>query len=572
MSATETPVKRVAYYKGCLASLSAKELDSSTQALAPMVGLELVELESVTCCGAGDIHEAEPDYYLHLNARILAYAEATGCDMLMTVCNVCTLNLRQANFMLQGDADLLARVNENLATVGVPAYSGNVEVRHFLWEIAEGDGYERLKEAAHRGLKGLKVAPFYGCQILRPSKIMGFEDPDRPWSLERIIEACGGEAIDYPAKVKCCGFPIIAAREETALGEVIQPIEQAIEAGADVMVTPCPLCHLSLDAWQQKLEASTGPRVPDADPPPRPARRSGGRPRGSGAEVQAPHRRPAAGARAAGSLGGRAAVRRRRRRPRLGPARGRVGAVQGAGARAAGAAAGAGRRPDRPSLGLPLRRPVAGDRRRLAGGRLGPRAEAGPRRGQRRPPDPSAGRADASRELVRVLPRPNFVVLGNHDIALSRDPQARRSDLRELEPATLLRDEGRAARAAGPDRVDRRRRPAADRAGRRGSTRTGSPERPTSRSCSATTRACSTCSSRDASTSCSPATCTTARSRFRSRAGRSASRIRPRASTPASTGRRRRRCTSRAGLGTTFVPFRFAARPEATELVLQTAG
>jgi succinate dehydrogenase / fumarate reductase cytochrome b subunit len=87
---------------------------------------------------------------------------------------------------------------------------------------------------------------------------MGFEDPDRPWSLERIIEACGGEAIDYPAKIKCCGFPIIQAREETAMGELIQPVEQAMEAGADVMVTPCPLCHLSLDAWQQKLEASTG--------------------------------------------------------------------------------------------------------------------------------------------------------------------------------------------------------------------------------------------------------------------------------------------------------------------------
>ena len=88
---------KVAYYKGCLASLSAKELDTSTQALAPKLGIELDELESVTCCGAGDIHEAEPDYYLHLNARILAYAEATGADTLMTICNVCTLNLRQAN-------------------------------------------------------------------------------------------------------------------------------------------------------------------------------------------------------------------------------------------------------------------------------------------------------------------------------------------------------------------------------------------------------------------------------------------------------------------------------------------
>jgi succinate dehydrogenase / fumarate reductase, cytochrome b subunit len=251
-------MKRVAYYKGCLASLSAKELDSSTQALAPKVGLELVELETVTCCGAGDIHEAEPDYYLHLNARILAYAEAAGCDELLTVCNVCTLNLRQANWQLKNDDGLRERVSNNLERVGVPPYSGNVEVRHLLWEIAEGEGYELLKQSAHKGLKGLKIAPFYGCQILRPSKLLGFEDPDRPWSLERIIEACGGTAIDYPAKIKCCGFPIIQAREETALGELIQPIEQAKEAGADAIVTPCPLCHLSLDAWQSKLKESTG--------------------------------------------------------------------------------------------------------------------------------------------------------------------------------------------------------------------------------------------------------------------------------------------------------------------------
>src|SRR5215470_11460258 len=127
---------KVAYYKGCLASLSAKELDISTQALAPMLDLELEELESVTCCGAGDIHEAEPDYYLHLNARILAYAEATGCDTLMTVCNVCTLNLRQANYQLQIDGALRERVNDNLEAVGVPPYAGKVEVLHFLWLVA----------------------------------------------------------------------------------------------------------------------------------------------------------------------------------------------------------------------------------------------------------------------------------------------------------------------------------------------------------------------------------------------------------------------------------------------------
>src|SRR5947199_9318249 len=152
-------MQRVAYYTGCLAALSAKELNTSTKALAPKLGLELVELESVTCCGAGDIHEAEPDYYLHLNARILAYAEETGCDTLMTICNVCTLNLRQANWQLKNDEALRERVSTNLAAVGVPRYEGSVEVKHLLWLISEGEGYELLKSVAHRGLKGLKIAP-----------------------------------------------------------------------------------------------------------------------------------------------------------------------------------------------------------------------------------------------------------------------------------------------------------------------------------------------------------------------------------------------------------------------------
>src|SRR5256714_14617038 len=95
-----------------------------------MLGLELDELESVTCCGAGDIHEAEPDYYLHLNARILAYGAATGAETLMTICNVCTLNLRQANWQLINDPDLRARGNTNLPTVGVPPDENDIEVKH----------------------------------------------------------------------------------------------------------------------------------------------------------------------------------------------------------------------------------------------------------------------------------------------------------------------------------------------------------------------------------------------------------------------------------------------------------
>ena len=198
----------------------------------------------------------------------------SGIPTILTICNVCTLNLRQANKKLQQDGDELERVNRNLAEVGAATYSGGVDVRHLLWEVSEGDGYERFKEIAVRSLEGLKVAPFYGCQILRPSKLLGFEaDPDRPQSLERLIEACGAEAIDYEAKVKCCGFPIVLAREDVALGMAVQPLAQARDAGADVIVTPCPLCHLSLDAWQQKAEKQAGRAAQRADPAPRAAAR-----------------------------------------------------------------------------------------------------------------------------------------------------------------------------------------------------------------------------------------------------------------------------------------------------------
>ena len=253
-------MRRIAYYKGCLAGLSARELDYATRALAPKLGLELVELENVTCCGAGDIQTADPDYALHLNARILSEAEHAGLDTILTVCNVCTLNLRQAAAQLSDD-ELRARVNENLERAGARTYSGRVEVTHLLWLIARGEGLERLKEVAVKKLGGLRVAPFYGCQLLRPSALMGFEDPDRPSSLEAVIEVCGGEPVDYPAKTLCCGFPILLAREKTSLAELKRPLEQAREAGAEAMVTSCPLCHLSLDGWQRSVERARGKKL-----------------------------------------------------------------------------------------------------------------------------------------------------------------------------------------------------------------------------------------------------------------------------------------------------------------------
>ena len=122
-------------------------------------------------------------------------------------------------------------------------------------DLSTEEGLSLLEKQGPRGLNGLRVAPYYGCQLLRPSSVMGFEDPDRPQSLERLIVALGGEVADYDAKSKCCGFPIVLAREEVALRESHVALSQSRDAGADCMVTPCPLCHLAMDAYQRKAEA-----------------------------------------------------------------------------------------------------------------------------------------------------------------------------------------------------------------------------------------------------------------------------------------------------------------------------
>ena len=250
-------MRRFAYYPGCIAEFSSKELDETTKHLAPMLDIELLPMPAATCCGAGDIAEAKPNLYLTLNVRILSQAEEMGVDIL-TICNVCTLNLRRANKMVKEDARLLESVNEELVKVGARPYEGTIDVTHLLWYISTEEGLALLEKQGPKGLNGLRVAPYYGCQLLRPSSVMGFEDPDKPQSLERLITALGGEVADYEAKSSCCGFPIILAREAVALKESHNALSQSRDAGADCMVTPCPLCHLAMDAYQRKAEAANG--------------------------------------------------------------------------------------------------------------------------------------------------------------------------------------------------------------------------------------------------------------------------------------------------------------------------
>tara|TARA_Y100000815_G_scaffold253539_1_gene258849 strand:- start:1275 stop:1910 length:636 start_codon:yes stop_codon:yes gene_type:complete len=165
--------------------------------------------------------------------------------------------MAQANQRLLKNPDYLASINNDLREEGLE-YKGTIDPKHLLWIIAEDLGLEFLESKIVRKLSGLKLAPFYGCYIVRPSEALGFsENPGRKQALEGVIEAVGAEVVDFPGKSLCCGFPILTINPENSIKMVGNHTIDAKERGADAMVTPCPLCHLNLDGYQPNAASAT---------------------------------------------------------------------------------------------------------------------------------------------------------------------------------------------------------------------------------------------------------------------------------------------------------------------------
>ncbi|HET9960939.1 MAG TPA: CoB--CoM heterodisulfide reductase iron-sulfur subunit B family protein [Nitrospiraceae bacterium] len=241
---------RFALYPGCAAKGATPELYQSTMAIIGRLGLQVVELEAASCCGAGVITEADPDVALALNARTFAQAERLGLDI-MTICGTCQGVMSAANRRFKQEPGTLERINRLLAQDGI-AYQGRVQVKHLLWIAVRDIGLSKLSETVRTPLKDLRIAPFYGCYMLRPSWDLGFDDPENPSSLEKVIRAVGGEPVAYAGRTKCCGFPIILEKEAIAVAMAGTNMKEAVDHGAEVMVTPCPLCHMSLDIYPER--------------------------------------------------------------------------------------------------------------------------------------------------------------------------------------------------------------------------------------------------------------------------------------------------------------------------------
>ncbi|HKZ92954.1 MAG TPA: CoB--CoM heterodisulfide reductase iron-sulfur subunit B family protein [Candidatus Bathyarchaeia archaeon] len=247
---------KYAYYPGCVAKSTAPELYNSTALIAQKLGIELVELTAASCCGAGVTNEGNSFLNTVLNARTFAMAENMGLNIL-TICSTCQGVMRQVQWQLDNDPKLFGKTNEALAEINMK-YQGRVKIKHLLWALIEDYGLDKLVQQVVKPLKGLKIAPFYGCYILRPVEALQYESHEKPTSFERLITALGGEPVEYDGKTKCCGFPILFVQRSTAFEMASTYLNNARQAKADLMVTPCPLCHISLDLYQKKAQSQAG--------------------------------------------------------------------------------------------------------------------------------------------------------------------------------------------------------------------------------------------------------------------------------------------------------------------------
>ncbi len=249
---------RVAYWPGCVSRGFTPELHGSMAAVAPLLDIELVELDRAACCGAGVIAEHNQELADTLNARTFALAQQTDGELMMNICSTCQGAQSECQERLDAQGDYRDLINGNLADEDL-SYEKGLTNKNLLWLLVEDIGLENLKKKVKKPLEGLKVGPFYGCYIVRPTPRLGIDD-DHPRDLYMhwLIEALGGTVIDYAGIYKCCGFPLITMNREASLQQAGRHLGDAVDADADCLVVPCPLCHLNLDLQQPLAQKVVG--------------------------------------------------------------------------------------------------------------------------------------------------------------------------------------------------------------------------------------------------------------------------------------------------------------------------
>ncbi|MCP4139725.1 MAG: disulfide reductase [Chloroflexi bacterium] len=247
-------MKKYAYFPGCSLEKMALSYHKSSMEATQVVGVELQELDDWNCCGATTYFHLDEILANTLVARNLAMAEKEGLDF-VAPCSACYKNAYFTNTYIKEDEDLAEHINYALEADDLQL-EGNLNVHHLIDIFADEVGPEGIKEKVTNPLKGLRIAPYYGCQIVRPRK--NGEEVEAPQFFEEIITAMGAEAIDFANKTRCCGGSLLLTNRKAALDMIRILLYNAVQSGADVIATACPLCQVNLEVYQTQVNEEFG--------------------------------------------------------------------------------------------------------------------------------------------------------------------------------------------------------------------------------------------------------------------------------------------------------------------------
>jgi len=247
-------MKKYAYFPGCSLEKMALSYHVSTIETTQKLGVELKELEDWNCCGATAYFHVDELLAYTLCARNLAIAEKENLD-LVAPCSGCYKNMYFTNAYLKSDPDLAEHINFALEEDNLH-FAGNISVRHLIEVFVNDLGLEEIKAKVTHPLEGLRVAPYYGCQILRPRK--NDEDVEQPQFFEGLLTAIGAQPVDFAYRLRCCGGALIITSRHAALSMVRDLLQNAIDSGAAVIATACPMCQVNLECYQKQVNQEFG--------------------------------------------------------------------------------------------------------------------------------------------------------------------------------------------------------------------------------------------------------------------------------------------------------------------------
>jgi heterodisulfide reductase subunit B len=241
---------RLPYFPGCTLHSKAQNFDASARAAAQALDIHLEELPDWTCCGATFSMPADSAMGLAAPTRILASAKEAG--QLLTLCSFCYNTLKRTNRVILTDPKRRSTVTNFIEQ----EYDGSVRTLHLLEVLRDAIGFEALGARVGRKLQGLKVAPYYGCLLLRPAEELAFDDPERPTILEKFLASLGCQVVDFPHKTECCGSFVAVSDRGAAMECSARILETAAKLGAEMVAVSCPLCQYNLDQSQAEIQTA----------------------------------------------------------------------------------------------------------------------------------------------------------------------------------------------------------------------------------------------------------------------------------------------------------------------------